>query len=168
MGRPKAKAAPRAGKAGVKRKVDDVAESAGCVAKLEHAISKASEVKTPSGRKRSRTESQVIAKIIVDHFHGFSDEELYVIVKSGCTCVGQITHDRERISNGEQVSMGKYYYIGLRATYQSPHSVVAKLIVKKKTRETPRMATFSRLSRICARSGAATRFSSCGVSVSRR
>ena len=66
----------------------------------------------------------------MDHFPGFSDEELYVIVKSGCTCVGQITHDRERISNGEQVSMGKYYYIGLRATYQSPHSVVAKLIVK--------------------------------------
>ena len=54
MGRPKAKAAPRAGKAGVKRKVDDVAESAGCVAKLEHAISKASEMKTSAAEPNLR------------------------------------------------------------------------------------------------------------------
>eukprot|EP00969_Alexandrium_andersonii_P069490 3065784-Alexandrium_andersonii.AAC.1 len=63
-----------------------------------------------------------------EHFPGFSDEELYVVVKDGFTCFGRVSHDRERIARGEKITMGKYYYVGLRALYQSPNSTLAKLV----------------------------------------
>ena len=87
------------------------------------------DVKETSKAKRPRSEESAFQKLLQDNFynHGFTENEITMIVKDGVCCTSEIQRDRERWMSKE-ITMGKGYYEAKRIKWRDPESAYAKLV----------------------------------------
>jgi hypothetical protein len=76
-----------------------------------------------------RTEEAATAKVLLDHFPMFTEEDMYITQVDGRTLNQTIREDRQRMQNGDKLVMGNLYYAKLRDKFQGRDSVWAKLTV---------------------------------------
>lgn len=100
---------------------------------VERLESDAAPANAPSKRKRSRTDTQALNKVLDDNFAGFSDEELFLNKIQGHTLPERIQLDKASLAADGKPPMGKLYYANLRDLYRSPNSAMSRLNVKDDT-----------------------------------
>jgi len=100
---------------------------------VERLESDAAAANAPSKRKRTRTDTQALNKVLDDNFAGFSDEEMFLNKIQGHTLPERIQADKASLAADGKPPMGKLYYANLRDLYRSPNSAMSRLNVKDDT-----------------------------------